>query len=236
MKNKTPFITGIVLITTVVVFCLRPEETVVVESAQENTSRKERSSVPANLIDQENKKKLAHEASLADKPASSSSHSNDDETSDPREVDNGGTQVLSPSSDESDDSVGGIQLTPEEMKQITEDVKKEFDEISIPQSLPSERSKRYTLTNDLYAKSIFYLSEVAGKNITPTRESLKKCFECILLHSRENNIEEAANILPIIAEDHAKVFSEAQRELDSNKAELIEELVNIGGDDDLAPQ
>jgi hypothetical protein len=120
-------------------------------------------------------------------------------------------------------------LNKEEMKEITQEVIEEFEALDIPQDLPEDKAERFTILNNSYLKSSYFLNEVAAGNINVKREDLSKAFSAIILFDKENDVSDISDVLNMIEKDSPQVFHGALSELanqkDADRIRTVQELI-----------
>lgn len=121
-------------------------------------------------------------------------------------------------------NIDGVPLHVQE--QLTREVQQKFEDLIYLDELPSDEAEAYKYMNDGFMNSLFYLNEIAAKNIDPTPENLGKAMKFLVLYSQRVNASEIDDSLRIIREEQNERFQEGLRELTESEELIITEVLN----------
>ena len=121
-------------------------------------------------------------------------------------------------------NIDGVPLHVQE--QLTREVQQKFEDLIYLDELPSDEAEAYKYMNDGFMNSLFYLNEIAAKNIDPTPENLGKAMKFLVLYSQRVNASEIDDSLRIIREEQSERFQEGLRELSESEELVITEVLN----------
>lgn len=105
-------------------------------------------------------------------------------------------------------------------------VEKEFDSLVLPINFPEHKMDKYVVADRYYYKTSFFLNEVAGGTLNPSRQDLKKAFKVIVATKEYMpNDGQLGDVLKMVEEDHGAIFNQALRELSKSEEDLILDLM-----------
>lgn len=113
------------------------------------------------------------------------------------------------------------RLSREEVKEITEEVVKEFEVIEFPFDLPEDSVESYHLMSDAYLKTLSFLSEVNSSHVEASVVDVKKAFDIILAFSQDNDTDDVSGLLKKLSLNSPQLFDDALRELDQEQSALL---------------
>lgn len=121
-------------------------------------------------------------------------------------------------------NIDGVPLHVQE--QLTREVQLKFEDLVYLDDLPSDEAEAYKYMNDGFMNSLFYLNEIAAKNIDPTPENLGKAMKFLALYSQRVNASEIDDSLRIIRQEQSERFQEGLRELSESEELIITEVLD----------
>lgn len=117
-------------------------------------------------------------------------------------------------------------ISPEEQEQITREVQQKFEDMVYLEQVPINEEEAYKYLNDGLMNSLFYLNEVAAKNIDTTPENLGKAMKFIVLYAKRVNANEVDDAIRIIRKEQNERYQEALRELPEDDELILTSIVD----------
>lgn len=117
-------------------------------------------------------------------------------------------------------------ISPEEQELITREVQQKFEDLIYLEQVPTNEEEAYKYLNDGFMNSLFYLNEIAAKNIDPSPENLGKAMKFIVLYSKRVNANEVDDAIRIIRKEQNERYQEALRELPEDDEMILTSIVD----------
>lgn len=111
-------------------------------------------------------------------------------------------------------------------EQVTREVVQKFEDMIYLETLPTGEEARYKYLTDSFMNSLFYLNEVAAKNVETNAENLGKAMKFLSLYARSGNADEIDDSIRIIRNEFPERYHEALREISEDDALIITEIVD----------
>ncbi len=118
------------------------------------------------------------------------------------------------------------QVSDELQEQVTREVVQKFEDMIYLDSLPAAEEERYKYLTNGFMNSLFYLNEVAAKNVETNPENLGKAMKFLSLYAKNGNAEEIDDSIRIIRNEFPERFLEAIREISEEDALIINDIVD----------
>ena len=125
------------------------------------------------------------------------------------------------------------QIQRSENQQITQETKREFLALSIPDKFSSSPKERYLQINTIYLTCSFYLNEVAAGNLSTNKSELLKALKGVALYFKEmESLQQPDSALAMVEQNHLALFNEVLLELSPTEKSLIEEALKLQADEE----
>ena len=134
------------------------------------------------------------------------------------------TQALNKGGAQAKGEIDGVP--PHVQERVTREVMQKFEDMIYLDELPLAEDQRYKYLTDSFMNSMFYLNEVAAKNVDASPENLGKAMKFLVLYAKNGNADEIDDSIRMIKKDQPERYEEALRELTEDEVLIITEVVD----------